>query len=50
MSFRFFDGIEDITYLASFGHSLIAELGRLETVAADYAKSSFISSMSHELR
>lgn len=50
LSFRFFDSSEDIIYLASFGHSMIAELSRLETIAADRAKSSFISSISHELR
>ncbi|WPH02791.1 Hypothetical protein R9X50_00565900 [Acrodontium crateriforme] len=50
ISFRFFDPSEDITYLASFGHSMIAELSRLETLSADRAKTSFISSISHELR
>ncbi|EMF08833.1 uncharacterized protein SEPMUDRAFT_53287 [Sphaerulina musiva SO2202] len=48
--YRYFDPIEDITYLASWGHSLLAELGRLETIASDKAKGSFISSVSHELR
>jgi signal transduction histidine kinase/CheY-like chemotaxis protein len=41
---------QDFTYLASFGNSVITELSRLETVAADQAKSGFISSISHELR
>jgi signal transduction histidine kinase len=40
----------DFTYLASFGNSIMTELSRLETVAADNAKSGFISSISHELR
>lgn len=47
---RHFDQTEDITYLASWSHSILAELGRLETIAADKAKGSFISSVSHELR
>lgn len=41
---------QDFTYLASFGNSIMTELSRLETVAADNAKSQFISSISHELR
>lgn len=40
----------DFMYLASFGNSIMTELSRLETVAADNAKSGFISSISHELR
>ncbi|KAE9373800.1 hypothetical protein N431DRAFT_407507 [Stipitochalara longipes BDJ] len=40
----------DFTYLTSFGNSIMTELSRLETVAADNAKSGFISSISHELR
>ncbi|KAM0717977.1 hypothetical protein Q7P37_006309 [Cladosporium fusiforme] len=47
---RFFDSNEDLTYLAAFGHSLRAEIGRIETVASDAAKGRFISSVSHELR
>jgi signal transduction histidine kinase len=41
---------QDFTYLASFGNSIMTELSRLETIAADNAKSGFISSISHELR
>jgi signal transduction histidine kinase len=41
---------QDFTYLASFGNSIMTEISRLETVAADNAKSAFISSISHELR
>lgn len=41
---------EDFAYLASFGNSIMAELSRLDTVAADRAKADFISSISHELR
>lgn len=48
--FRVFDEQEDLTYLSAFGHSLMAELSRVETLAADRAKETFISSISHELR
>ncbi|KAK4926541.1 hypothetical protein LTR49_006475 [Elasticomyces elasticus] len=47
---RFFDSTDDITYIAAFSHSLTAELTRLETIASDKAKGTFISSISHELR
>jgi len=47
---RFFDTKEDITYLSAFGHSLRAEVSRIETVSSDLAKGKFISSISHELR
>jgi signal transduction histidine kinase len=41
---------EDSSYLAAFGNSIMAEVARLDTMAADQAKSDFISSISHELR
>jgi signal transduction histidine kinase len=41
---------EDLSYLAAFGNSIMAEVARLDTIAADRAKSDFISSISHELR
>lgn len=47
---RFFDQNEDVTYLSSFAHSLLADLARIETAASDAAKGTFISSISHELR
>jgi len=47
---RHFDKAEDVTYLRAFSNSIMAETNRLETMAADQAKSSFISSVSHELR
>ncbi|THV81461.1 hypothetical protein D6D27_08585 [Aureobasidium pullulans] len=47
---RHFDKAEDVTYLRAFSNSIMAEMNRLETMAADQAKSSFISSVSHELR
>jgi signal transduction histidine kinase len=46
----FFDPSEHILYLAAWSHSISAELGRLQTMASDKAKGSFISSVSHELR
>lgn len=39
-----------MTYLSAFGHSLRAEIGRIETISSDIAKGKFISSVSHELR
>ncbi|KAG9662164.1 hypothetical protein KCU64_g2120, partial [Aureobasidium melanogenum] len=47
---RYLDKAEDITYLAAFSNNLMAELSRLDAVAADQAKATFISSVSHELR
>jgi hypothetical protein len=47
---RFFDTQEDMTYFSAFGHSLRAEISRIETTASDVAKGKFISSISHELR
>jgi signal transduction histidine kinase/CheY-like chemotaxis protein len=41
---------EEVTYLAAFGNSVIAEINRIEAVANDRAKSDFISNISHELR
>ncbi|KAK3073215.1 hypothetical protein LTR53_005414 [Teratosphaeriaceae sp. CCFEE 6253] len=38
---RFFNPVEDITYMAAFSHSLTAELARLETIASDVAKGRF---------
>lgn len=39
-----------MTYLSAFGHSLRAEISRIETISSDIAKGKFISSVSHELR
>ncbi|KAH9224717.1 hypothetical protein DL95DRAFT_400037 [Leptodontidium sp. 2 PMI_412] len=41
---------QEFAYIASFSNSVVAELSRLEVIAADKAKSRFISSISHELR
>lgn len=37
-------------YVSAFAHSLRSELSRLDTLVADKAKETFISSISHELR
>jgi len=47
---NYFDRSEHLTYLTAFGHSLLAELSRLESLADERAKATFISSISHELR
>jgi signal transduction histidine kinase len=47
---RLLDKNQDLAYMQSFGHSLLSELARLEALAADHAKATFISSISHELR
>ncbi|KAH1514029.1 hypothetical protein KXX29_001403 [Aspergillus fumigatus] len=41
---------KDLTYLAAFSNTVMAEVSRLDLEAADRAKSDFISSISHELR
>ncbi|KAL4942587.1 hypothetical protein BDV06DRAFT_211710 [Aspergillus oleicola] len=41
---------KDLTYLAAFSNTVMAEVSRLDIEAADRAKSDFISSISHELR
>jgi signal transduction histidine kinase/ActR/RegA family two-component response regulator len=43
-------GAADIGLVAAFGNSVMAEVSRLETMAASRAKSDFISSFIHELR
>lgn len=40
----------ELNYLAAFGDSIMAEVGRIEAKIADKAKADFISSISHELR
>ncbi|KAK0614711.1 hypothetical protein B0T14DRAFT_499921 [Immersiella caudata] len=40
----------DTGLLAAFGNSLMADVSRMEAIAASRAKSSFVSSISHELR
>jgi signal transduction histidine kinase len=41
---------DDMNYLAAFSNSIMAEVSRLDVIAADHAKTTFISSVSHELR
>ena len=41
---------EDVTFLAAFGSCIMAEKSKMDALAADRAKSDFISSVSHELR
>lgn len=40
----------DLLYLRTFGNSVMTELSRLDALSVDRAKSTFIESMSHELR
>ncbi|KAH6682076.1 hypothetical protein B0J14DRAFT_577841 [Halenospora varia] len=42
--------MEDLTYLAAFGNSTMAEVARISAQVLDKMKSDFISSISHELR
>lgn len=42
--------IEDLTYLAAFGNSIMAEVARLSALIITQMKTDFISSISHELR
>ena len=41
---------QELSYLAAFSNSVMAEVARLNTQLADAAKADFISSISHELR
>ncbi|OQE26270.1 hypothetical protein PENSTE_c005G06382 [Penicillium steckii] len=41
---------KDLTYMAAFSNSVMAEVSRMDLEAADRAKGAFISSISHELR
>jgi signal transduction histidine kinase len=47
---RVLDPEEDLTYLAAFGNSIMAEVSRLNAVTSSQMKNSFISGISHELR
>ena len=42
--------VEDLTYMASFGNNVMAEVSRLSALVAAQMKTDFISSISHELR
>ncbi|KAJ5580312.1 uncharacterized protein N7459_006297 [Penicillium hispanicum] len=41
---------KDLTYVAAFSNTVMAEVSRMDLEAADRAKGDFISSISHELR
>lgn len=47
---RVFTIEQELSYLAAFSNSVMAEVTRLDTKIADSAKADFISSISHELR
>ncbi len=47
---RVFTSEQELSYLAAFSNSAMAEVARLDTKLADAAKADFISSISHELR
>ena len=47
---RVFCPVEDLTYLAAFGNSVMAEVSRLSAQVLAQMKTDFISSISHELR
>lgn len=47
---RVFTSEQELSYLAAFSNSVMAEVARLDTKMADAAKADFISSISHELR
>jgi signal transduction histidine kinase len=47
---RVFTASQDLTYLAAFNNSIMAEISRLDLRAADREKADFISSVSHEWR
>ena len=40
----------DLHYFKAFGNSIMTELGRLDAIATTEAKTSFVASISHELR
>ncbi|KAI0395622.1 hypothetical protein F5Y17DRAFT_423009 [Xylariaceae sp. FL0594] len=42
--------LADLSLIAAFGNSVMAEVSRLEALAVSRAKSDFVSSISHELR
>ena len=47
---RIFSIDNHLSYLIAFGHSVMSEVTRLNTMSADLAKDDFISNVSHELR
>ncbi|GAB7359094.1 hypothetical protein MBLNU230_g5165t1 [Neophaeotheca triangularis] len=49
-SIKLFSNDPELNYLAAFGDVIMAEVSRLNALAADQAKTDFLSSISHELR
>lgn len=47
---RVFTSEQELSFLAAFSNTVMAEVARLDTKLADAAKADFISSISHELR
>ncbi|KAF2690081.1 hypothetical protein K458DRAFT_383211 [Lentithecium fluviatile CBS 122367] len=47
---RVFTSEQELSFLAAFSNTAMAEVARLDTKLADAAKADFISSISHELR
>lgn len=47
---RILDPEEDLTYLAAFSNSIMAEVSRMTTAVTSQLKVDFVSSISHELR
>ncbi|KAB8760601.1 hypothetical protein FH972_026593 [Carpinus fangiana] len=47
---RLFSEDGELSYLAAFGNTIMAEVAHLDALLADRAKADFISSISHELR
>lgn len=49
-SLQIFSAETELSFLVAFGNSVMAEVSRLATIAADQQKGDFIGSISHELR
>jgi signal transduction histidine kinase len=47
---RVFSTENDLSYLIAFGHSVMTEVSRLNSLSGDRAKDQFINNVSHELR
>lgn len=48
--YRVLDPVEDLTYMVSFGNSIMAEIARISAMLSSQMKNDFVSSISHELR
>jgi signal transduction histidine kinase len=49
-STRIFSIENDLSYLKAFGHSVMTEVNRLNSLSVDRAKDQFVNNVSHELR